>query len=167
MIERLKRKTGQGINWCKISRTQWENMGGKPKDYRYCQWKNLPTWTKDRKEKTEIGEERRDLFKERLGRNKVLCSSSMELNCQLSTTMQAPRRSLRQRDRSPAICWLLALENRIDSDSSLLPHLICFLARLVDHSCFCFAESLIFGLVMDGTEFKSADIAVGFSEWSL
>ena len=33
---------------------------------------------------------RRDLVKEGLGQNKVLCSSSSKSNCQWSTTMQAP-----------------------------------------------------------------------------
>ena len=45
--------------------TRWgEDWGGKPKDHkcRYCQWKNLPTWTKDRKGKNEVDGERMSLF---------------------------------------------------------------------------------------------------------
>ena len=30
--------------------------------YRYCRWKNLPIWTKDRERKTEIGGEKRDVL---------------------------------------------------------------------------------------------------------
>ena len=50
----------------KIFRTRWGNMGRKPNDHSYCWWKNLPTWTKNREGKTEIDEERKGLFKERL-----------------------------------------------------------------------------------------------------
>ena len=31
--------------------TRWGNVGGKPKDHRYRQWKNFPTWTKNREGK--------------------------------------------------------------------------------------------------------------------
>ena len=50
--------------------------------YRYCGWKNVLTWTKDKEGKTEIsGESRnvvwsmRDLDNKGLNQNKVLCSS--------------------------------------------------------------------------------------------
>ena len=62
---------------------------------RYCQWKNLPTWTKDRKKKTEIGQERKnvvwsmkDLDDKGLGQNKVLYISS-GVKLPWSTIMQA------------------------------------------------------------------------------
>ena len=50
-------------------------MGRKLKDHRYRQRKNLPTWIKDRKRKTEISGEKRDLFEEESNQNKVLYSS--------------------------------------------------------------------------------------------
>ena len=78
--------------------------------------------------------------------------------------MQAPRRSLRQGDRSPATCRLLALENRTDSDSSLLPYLARSLARPVNRPRFRFAKSWIVGLAMGRAESRGADVAVGFSE---
>ena len=55
----------------------------------------------------------RDLNDKGLGENKVLCSSS-GVKLPWSTTMQAPRqRSPCQRDRSPAIRWLLALRTAL------------------------------------------------------
>ena len=36
-------------------------------EYKYWQWKNLLTWTKDRERKTEIGGEKKDLFKKKHG----------------------------------------------------------------------------------------------------
>ena len=107
------------------------------------------------------------MFEEGLGQNKVLCSSSTESNCQWSTTIQASRRSPRQGDRSPATCRLLALENCTDSDSSLLPHLARFLARPVGRARFRFVGSWIVGLAIGGAKSRGADVAVGFSGWSL
>ena len=133
--------------------------------FKYHQWKNLPTWTKDRERKPEIDGERRDLLKEELGQNKVLCSSLTESNRQWSTPIQALRRFPCQRDRSPATCWLLALENRTNLDSSLSPyHWVNPLARLVGCPCFCFVGSWIVGLAMGKAEFKSADVTIGFSK---
>ena len=52
----------------------------------------------------------RDLDNKGHGQNKVLCSFS-RVELPWSTTMQAPwQRSLRQKDKSPAIRRLLALE---------------------------------------------------------
>ena len=51
--------------------------------------------------------------------------------------------------------------------SSLSPHLARFLAHPVGRPCFCFAGSGIVGLAMGGAESRGADIAVGFSGWSL
>ena len=51
--------------------------------YRYCQWKKLLTWIKDREWKTEIDGKRRDVVRlmrdlddKRHSQNKVLCSFS-------------------------------------------------------------------------------------------
>ena len=90
MMGRLGRKTRQGINWWKTSQLMKETKEENRKiiKYRYCQWKNLPTWTKDRKGKSEIDKEgsrliekrgvfsRRDLGDKGLSQIKVLCSSS-------------------------------------------------------------------------------------------
>ena len=97
--------------------------------------------TVTRKGKTEIGKEKRDLFEEGLGQNKVLYSSSTKSNCLCSTIIQAPRRSLHQGNRSPATCRLLTLENRTNSDFSLLPYLAYLLARFIGCPCFRFAGS--------------------------
>ena len=133
-------------------RTWWGNVGGKPKDHRYCWWRNLPTWTNNRERKDWWREEGfvwggtwmiRDLVKIKC----CLIFSRVELQstkwkCRLPNALYAREtdlwlpesnynnqttnigfwRSLRQGDRSPAICWPLALlENQIDSDFSLSP----------------------------------------------
>ena len=127
----------------------------------------------------------RDLNDKGLGQNKVLYSSS-GVELPWSTTMQATRqRSSRHRDRSPATRRLLALEPHLLGfffvaslllplpcclflvASSLSPHLAHFLARPVGRPRFCFAGSWIVGLAMGGAESRGADVAVGFSGWSL
>ena len=42
---------------------RWGGRGENRKiiKYRYCQWKNLLSWTKDREGKTEIGGERKNM----------------------------------------------------------------------------------------------------------
>ena len=52
----------------------------------------------------------RDLVDERLNQNKVLCSSSRIELLIVKLPLQTPHHSLRQRDRSPATCRLLAPE---------------------------------------------------------
>ena len=53
----------------------------------------------------------RDLDDKGLDQNKVLCSSSRFILPMVKLPPQAPRRSLRQGDRSLASCRLLALES--------------------------------------------------------
>ena len=65
--------------------------------------------------------------------------------------MQAPRHYLRQRDRSPVTYRLLALENQTDSNSSLLSHLVRFIALFAGHLCFRFVRSLTVGIVDEKT----------------
>ena len=52
--------------------------------------KNPSNLTKDMERKTEIGGKKKDLFEKGLRQNKVLCSSSMELNCQPYKLSSAP-----------------------------------------------------------------------------
>ena len=52
----------------------------------------------------------RDLDNEGLGQNKVLCSFLEVELLMVKLPLHAPRRSLRQEDRSLASCRLLALE---------------------------------------------------------
>ena len=138
---------------------------------RYCQWKNLLTWTKDKKRKTEIGGERRnvvwsmrDLDDKGLGQNKVLCSfSGVELpivNYHASSlTLPAPGRQIS--DYLPASGSRTAL-TRIPPcrlflvASSLSLHLVRFLARHVGCPRFCFARSWIVGLAMGRAESRGA-----------
>ena len=92
----------------------------------------------------------KNLDDERLGQNKVLCSSSGVELPMVKLPLQVPQHSLRQEDRSPATRRLLTLRTvltRIPScclylvASFLLPHLARFLARLVGRPRFCFAGS--------------------------
>ena len=53
----------------------------------------------------------RDLDDKGLGQNKVLYNSSRVELSMVKLPLQAPQRSLRQGDRSPASCRLLALES--------------------------------------------------------
>ena len=114
---------------------------------------------------------RRNLVEKRFGQNKVLCNSSMESNCQLSTTIQAPWYSLHQGDRFPATHWLLTLELHwlkfLLIVSSLLPHLARFLARFVGRFCCHFVGSWIVGLATGRTKSRGTDVTLGFFEWSL
>ena len=149
--------------------TRWGKLGRKT-GQEINQWKNLLTWTKDREEKTENdGEisrlmerrgvcsrkdliERRDLDDKGLGQKKVLCSfSGVELPW--STTMQAPRHSLCQGDRSPATRRLLTFRTALTQipscrlffvASSLSTHLACLprLGALCSASC----QSFLFPL---------------------
>ena len=50
---------------------------------------------------------------------------------------------------------------------SLSPYLVRFLARPVGRPHFRFAGSWIVGLAMGGAKSRGADVAVGFSGWSL
>ena len=159
---------------------RWGGWGGKPKDHkcRYCQWKNLPTWTKDKEGKTETGGGRRDVIllirnldNKRFSQNKVLyCSSGVKLPI-VKPPMQVSWCSLHQGDRSPATYQLLALEPQwlgfLLVVSSLSPHLARFLAYPVGCPHICFAESWIVGLAIGGVESRGADVAVSFSGWSL
>ena len=110
----------------------------------------------------------RDLDDKGLGKNKVLCSS-LGIELPWSTTMQAPwQRSLRQGDRSLAICRLLAIEPHwlgfLLVASSLSPLLCCLFfvaSSLSPHlahilACFgalrsasCRLPSLLFGGELD------------------
>ena len=78
---------------------------------------------------------------------------------------------LRQRDKSLVTCRLLALEpdwlGFLLVASSLLPHLICFLVHYIGCARFCSVESYIVGLAISGAESRGANIAFGFSGWSL
>ena len=66
--------------------------------------------------------------------------------------MQAPRRSLRQGDRSPATCRLLALlKTKLTWIPSLSPHLTRFVAPFAGRPCFRFAGSLTIGIVDEKT----------------
>ena len=58
-------------------------------------------------------DERRDLDDKGLGQNKVLCSSSGVELPMVKLPLQAPRRSLRQGDRSPTSRRLLALRTTL------------------------------------------------------
>ena len=119
--------------------TRWErDWKRKPKDHkcRYCRWKNLPTWTKDREGKTEIDRE------EGHGRNKVLFSFGVELPIAKLPIVDSP--TLHQVDRSPAICWLLALENKTNSDAFLVASLDAFCS-----TSFCWLFLLLFGEELD------------------
>ena len=87
----------------------------------------------------------RDLDDKGLGQNKVLCSSS-KVELPWSTTMQAPRRSPRQEDRSPATRRLLALRTALTrippcrfflDASSLSPRLVRLARFGILHSAFC------------------------------
>ena len=116
----------------------------------------------------------RDLDDKGLGQNKVLCSSSGVKLPIVKLPLQAPLCSLRQRDRSPTSCRLLALELHwrgfllvVSSllpfscclffvASSLSPHLAHLLAYPVDRPSFCFAGSWIVSLAMSGVESKGA-----------
>ena len=136
---------------------QWGGRGGKPKDHkcRYCQWKNLSTWTKNMKRKTKIGRERRDvvwlmrdLDDKGLGQNKMLCDSSkIELPM---VNYYAGSPALYQGDRSLATHRLLALKPHwlgfFLVASFLLSYLAHFLACFINCPCFCFVESWIVGL---------------------
>ena len=124
---------------------------------RYCQWKNLPTWTKDRKEKTEIGGERgvvvwsmRDLDDKELGQNSDSSLSPLPCRLFLFASFLSPF----------SYCLFLVA-------SSLSPHLAQFLACPVSCCRFHFARSWVVGLAIGGAKSRGANVAVGFSEWSL
>ena len=152
-------------------------------EYSYCQWKNLPTWTKDRERKNEIDEEERSLFDEGLVQKGTwmmrdlvrirFCVVLQESNCQWSTTIQTPQRFLHQRDRSLATYWLLALELHwlgfFLVASSLSPHLTRFLVRLVGWSCFCLRGwvGLTVGWGIGGAVSIAGEVAVALLGWSL
>ena len=110
---------------------------------------------------------RGDLVVEGLGRNKMLFGSQRGRTANGQTATAGSRRSLRPEDRSPASCWLLALKSQTDSNSSLSSHLAHFLACPIGRPCFRFAGSWIVGLAMGEAESRGADVAVGFSGWSL
>ena len=130
-------KLDTGINQWKTFRTQWESVGGKPKDHRYCRWKNLPTWTKNREKKTEVYDEKGDFVE-------IRCCSGSESNCQwLNYQMQAPWYSVRKTD-----LWftrrLLALENQTDSDTFFVASIDALCSTFV-----CWLSSLLFGGELD------------------
>ena len=78
--------------------------------------------------------------------------------------MQAPRRYPRQEDKSPVTHQLLALENQTDLDSSLLPHLMRFIACFVTSlSRFRLTESLTVGLAIGGALSMAGKVVVGLS----
>ena len=58
---KLGRKTRQKINWWKISRTRWENMGIKPKDH-IIDEKTFQPWPKIRKEKPKMRKKKKKTF---------------------------------------------------------------------------------------------------------
>ena len=125
---------------------------------RYCQWKNLPIWTKDKEGKTEnSGEKRnvvwsmRNLDDKGLGQNKVLYNSSGIELPMVKLPLQAPRHFLHQGDRSLATCRLLALGTALTRIPpchlflvafSLSLHLARFLAHLVGRLQFRFRGSV-------------------------
>ena len=158
-----REKLNKRINWWKPSRTQWGNVRGKQKGHRYCQWKNLPTWTKDRKKKTEVCDKRRNLVE-------IKCCSVLKSNCQwLNHQMQAPRRSVRGTNhRLSASFWLK--KTKLTQILFISPHLTRFVARLfAGRPCFRLRGlvDLTFGLAIGGAVSKSVDVAVRFSKWSL
>ena len=107
------------------------------------------------------------MIKEELSWNKVLFSSQQDqiANSQTaiegSPTLFAPKKQIFS--LLPASS---SVENQIDSDSSLLPHLVRFVARFFI-GCPRFhlrgLIGLIVGLVMGKTESKNADITINFS----
>ena len=62
---------------------------------------------------------------------------------------------------SPLFCCLFLIA------SSLLPHLVRFLARPVGCSRFYLAGSLTIGLAIGGTVSMAGEVAIGFLGWSL
>ena len=122
----------------------------------------------------------RDLDNKGLGQNNVLCNSLEVKLLMVILLLQAPQYPLHHKNRSLVSCWLLTLKPHwlgflfvallcrlFLVTSSLSPHLARFLVRPIGHPCFCFAGSWIVGLVIGGAESKGANVAVGFSGWSL
>ena len=187
MMRRLERKTGQRINRWKISQPMKETGKENQKiiRYRYCQWKNLPTWTEDKERKTEIYREgsrsmerggvcsRKDLDDKGIGQSKVLCSSSgvelpminyhagfLPLSASGKQISGYPPASGSNRT---TLAWTPPCHLFLVASS----YLARFLARLVGCPSFCLAVSWTVGLAMGGAESRGGDVAVGFLGWSL
>ena len=131
----------------------------------------------------------RDLDNNRLGQNKVLCSSSevklLRVNYYASCpALPAPGRQISgyppdfgsgtTLTRIP-LCHLFLVASFLSLflcrlflvASFLLLYLARFLARLVGRPRFYFAGSWIVGLAIGAVEFRGVDVAIGFSGWSL
>ena len=120
------------------------------------------------KKKPKVCGKRRDLVEEGVGRNKVLFSSQRDQNANSQTaTPGFSMLSALRRQISGLLPASGSIKNQTNSDSSLLPHLACFVVCLIGRFCFCLACSWIVNLVIDKVESKDADIANSFSRWSL
>ena len=149
--------------------------------YRYRQWKNLPTWTEDRKGKTEIDGEgsrliergevclRRDLDDKRLGQSNVLYSFSEVKLLMVNYHVGFPVLSVPGKQifgYPPAFSSSRITLTRTPPCRLFLiasSYLARFLTRLVGRPCFRLAWSWTVGLAMGGPESRGANVAVGFS----
>ena len=129
---------------------------------------------KAKKEKPRLCEKEgvclmRDLDDERLGQNKVLCSSSEVKLPLIKLPLQALQHFPRQGDGFPAICRFLALEPHqlgfLLVAFSLSFHLVCFLARLASRLRFCFRGlmGLTISLAINGAMSIAGEVAVSLS----
>ena len=114
---------------------------------------------------------KKNLVKERLGRNKVLFSfqQSQTTNGQIATA-GFPIISMPGRQIFSFLLTSGSIENQTDSNFFLFPHLARFVAcSFVSHPCFCLKGSvgLTIGLTIGEAESKGADIAISFSRCSL
>ena len=111
---------------------------------------------------------KRDLVEERLGQNKILFDfqQSQTANSQIAT-IDFPILSTPERQISGFLPAFGSIQNQTDLDSSLSPHLVCFVACLFGRPYFRFAGSWIVGLAMGRKESRGANVTMGFSEQSL
>ena len=86
--------------------------------------------------------ERKGLFEEGLGRNKVLFGFEVKLQMAKPPNIGSP--TLCQGDRSPATRRLLSLENQTDSDAFLVVSL-----NALRSPSFCWSSPLLFGGELD------------------
>ena len=119
---------------------------------------------KTEKEKPKVCGERRNLVRIRCcfsSQRDRTTNGSIHQNAG-SPTLPAPERQIS--GLPPASS---SIENQINSDSSLLPHLARFVARLFGRHRFYLGEKLTVGLAISGALSRGGNIAIDFSGWSL